>query len=343
MTKDVILTGLRTNAEYHLGNYLGAILPMVELQKKYIGKYQVNMFAPDLHSFTTEVDHNQLYRQTHDNLKMFIAAGLPIDHPDFFLYRQSYIPAHSELTVILNNFAHFGELSRMTQFKEKSDEIKQKSVSAGLFDYPVLMAADIVLYGARWVPVGDDQQQHLEFARDLAQRFNNKFGDILVVPQPIDKQLEFVSHSEGVRIRSLRTPARKMSKSIDDPAGTILLSDTPKSAMEKINSATTDNENRIAWDWGKQAGVTNLLQIYGLLESKSQKDVLSVWAGRSNYGELKQAVAEAVAKFLSNIQAKLRDVSDEKLERKLRESEVAMGRIANETLLKVQKAVGLRV
>lgn len=151
--KPVILTGLRTNAEYHLGNYLGAILPMVEVHKKHLGEYQINMFAPDLHSFTTEVEHDKLYQQTHDNLKVFIAAGMPVESEDFFMYRQSAISAHSELTVILNNFAYFGELNRMTQFKDKSEDQRSKEITAGLFDYPVLMAADILLYGAKYVPV----------------------------------------------------------------------------------------------------------------------------------------------------------------------------------------------
>ena len=340
--KPVILTGLRTNAEYHLGNYLGAILPMVELQNKHIGQYQINMFAPDLHSFTTEVEHHKLYQQTMDNLKVFIAAGMPMDNPDFFLYRQSHIPAHSELTVVLNNFAYFGELSRMTQFKEKADAKKGKEISAGLFDYPVLMAADILLYGAKYVPVGEDQRQHLELTRDLAIRMNNKFGELFSVPKDWEEQLKFSGRDEGVRIRSLRRPQNKMSKSVDDPAGTILLSDSPDEARQKIMSATTDNEAQISWDWSKQPGVTNLLQILAIISGQGKEKVASDWAGRDSYGELKGAVAEAVATFLGDFQAKLNEVSDESLQQKLSASENAMAEVANDRLLKVQRAVGLR-
>jgi len=398
MSKPVILTGLRTNAEYHLGNYLGAILPMVELQKQYIGQYQINMFAPDLHSFTTEVEHGQLYRQTLDNLKVFIASGMPIEHEDFYLYRQSFVPAHSELTVILNNFAYFGELSRMTQFKEKSkldlidkeefnmmkqqaqevqnllesgktkynaeeaypitrdslihmhrlytltikrEEVRSK-VTAGLLDYPVLMAADILLYGAKYVPVGEDQRQHLELTRDLAIRMNNKFGELFTVPEPWDKQLAFAETQEGVRIRSLKHPDKKMSKSVDDPAGTILLSDSPNEAKAKVMSATTDNEGKIEWDWVKQPGVTNLLQILQLLGGASHDEVLGKWQGRTSYGELKSAVAESVAGFLSDFQAKLGQVDNKEVESKLESSETAMAEAADQTLAKVQTAVGLR-
>lgn len=342
MSKPAILTGLRTNAEYHLGNYLGAILPMVELQNKHVGQYQINMFAPDLHSFTTEVEHHKLYRQTMDNLKVFIAAGMPIDNPDFYLYRQSHIPAHSELAVILNNFTYFGELSRMTQFKEKADEQKGKEVSAGLFDYPVLMAADILLYGAKYVPVGEDQRQHLELTRDLAIRMNNKFGELFAVPKDWQEQLKFSERDEGVRIRSLRRPQNKMSKSVDDPAGTILLSDSPEEAKQKIMSATTDNEGRINWDWQKQPGVTNLLQILSIISGHGKEKVLADWAGRDNYGELKNAVADSIVTLLGDFQAKLGEVSDEALEQKLSSSEEAMAEAANVTLLKVQRAVGLR-
>src|SRR5262249_7509299 len=150
MNKEVILTGLRSNAEFHLGNYLGAIQAMVELQKKHAGQYQLNMFIPDLHSFTTPIDHGTLYEQSLKNLKVFVAAGLDIDQPDTFIYRQSYIPAHSEMTWILDCFAYYGELGRMTEFKDKSS--RQENISVGLFNYPVLMAADILLYSSKWVP-----------------------------------------------------------------------------------------------------------------------------------------------------------------------------------------------
>ncbi|NBU33674.1 tryptophan--tRNA ligase [bacterium] len=340
MGKPVILTGLRTNAEYHLGNYLGGILPMVRMQQEHAGVYQVNMFAPDLHSFTTEVDHDTLYTQTMKNIAVFVAAGMPIDSQDFYLYRQSFIPAHSELTVILNNFAYFGELSRMTQFKDKSEG--KSNVTAGLFDYPVLMAADILLYGASYIPVGDDQKQHLELTRDLAIRLNNKFGDIFIVPKDWKHQLQFSKRLEGARIRSLRNPSQKMSKSVSDPTGTILLTDTPEAAAKKVKSAETDSVGKINWDWNNQPGITNLLQIYELLTSNSHKEVLAEWTGRELYGDLKVAVAEQVSAFLSEFQSNLSKVDKNSLQKKLEASELEMANQANITLAKVQKAVGLR-
>jgi tryptophanyl-tRNA synthetase len=340
MSKQVVLTGLRTNAEYHLGNYLGAILPMVDMAKKRAGEYQINMFAPDLHSFTTPIDHSSLYTQTMNNLRLFVACGLPIDNDDVYIYRQSMIPAHSELTVILNNFAYFGELSRMTEFKDKSG--KDENFSAGLFDYPVLMASDILLYGAQWVPVGEDQRQHLEFARDIAGRLNNKFGELFVLPKTLKEQQEFVARDSAPRIRSLKYPDKKMSKSVDDPSGTIKLSDTPEEATKKIMSATTDNEGVIRFDWDKQPGITNLLQILAILTDKPQVDVNSQWEQKTSYGDLKKAVSEAVSSTLETIQANLAKVDASELEAKLLSSEKAMNEQANNTLLKVQKAVGLR-
>lgn len=363
MARDVILTGLRANSDLHLGNYLGAILPMVNLQKKYAGEYQLNMFVPDLHSFTTPIDHGKLYQNTLDNVKVFVAAGLDIGNPDTFVYRQSYIPAHSELTWTLDCFSYFGELSRMTEFKEKSKtDLKPaqigvsqysdgsvygepgaaQSVSAGLFNYPVLMAADILLYGAKWVPVGDDQRQHLEFARDIAIRMNNKFSDLFVVPEPIDKQLEFSGRDKPVRIRSLRNPEKKMSKSVEDPAGTILLSDSPDDAAKKVLGAATDSLANIKFNWEEQPGITNLLQILSLLTNKSQTEVNAQWQRKNSYGELKTAVSETVKAFLTDFQGKKAQVDESTLVAKLEASEKAMNPVANQTLLKVQKAVGLR-
>lgn len=392
MVKDVILTGLRANSEFHLGNYLGAILPMVNLQKKHAGQYQLNMFVPDLHSFTTPIDHGKLFEQTHRNLEVFVAAGLDINQPDTFIYRQSYIPAHSELTWILGCFSYFGELSRMTPFKDKTRQIAgegtefaQKGgsfsgnwisrdgqemidavsgiadeklrqgeykirtegianlpITAGLFNYPVLMAADILLYGAKWVPVGDDQRQHVEFARDIAMRMNNKFGEIFNPPADNAEQLKFSGREKPVRIRSLRNPERKMSKSIEDPAGTIVLSDKPKDAAEKIMSATTDSVGEIHYDFEKQPGVSNLLQILALLSDQPQSEINAKWEGKTSYGDLKTAVAKAVQDLLAGLQSKIAAVNDAKLMQKLEADEKAMSNVADATLLKVQKAVGLR-
>jgi tryptophanyl-tRNA synthetase len=340
MYKEVILTGIRSNDEPTLGNYLGAILPMVELQKKHAGQSQLNMFVPDLHSFTTPIDHSKLYENTIKNLKYFIAAGLDITNANTFIYRQSYIPAHSELTWILDCFSYFGELGRMIEFKEKSHE--GESVSVGLFNYPVLMAADILLYSAKWVPVGEDQRQHVEYTRNLAMRMNNKFGELFVVPEDNAKQVEFAGRKEPVRIRSLRNPEKKMSKSISDPAGTILLSANPSDAAQKVMSATTDSESSINYDWDRQPGITNLLQILALLTEKPQDEINGLWNGKSTYGELKEAVASAVKEFLTDFQHKLALVEHDQLMQKLEADEAAMSTVANQTLERVQQAVGLR-
>lgn len=340
MAKPVILTGIRSNGELTLGNYLGAILPLIELQKMHAGEYQVNMFVPDLHSFTTPVDHGALYQNTLDNLRLFTAAGLDLDNSDTYVYRQSYIPAHSELTWILDCFIYMGELSRMTQFKEKSEG--QDAVSVGLFNYPALMAADILLYGAKYVPVGDDQRQHIELARDVAMRLNNKFGEVLTPPEDWDKQLEFSKRQQGVRIRSLRNPEKKMSKSVDDPAGTILLNDDPDEAAKKIMAATTDGVGRVHLDFDKQPGISNLLQIHALLAGESLQAVAEHHDGQASYGDLKQEVADQVKQFLTELQAKYAAVDQKQIQTKLEKDEAAMRQVASATLLRVQKAVGLR-
>lgn len=341
MSKPVILTGLRANSELHIGNYLGGILPTVQLQHKRAGEYQVNMFVPDLHSFTTPIDHTKLYQQTIDNLRVFAAAGLDIDNSDTYIYRQSFIPAHSELAWILGCFTGMGELSRMTQYKDKAKG--DSNAGVGLFNYPVLMAADILLYSASYVPLGDDQKQHIELTRDLAIRLNNKFEqELFVVPEPWDKQLAFAERDNGVRIRSLRNPEKKMSKSIDDPSGTIMLSDNPAEAVKKIMRAETDSFGEIHYDFKERPGISNLLQILALLSDKPQQEVNSEWDGQSSYGELKKAVATITETFLTDFQVRLASISESELLKKLEEDEAAMNIVADRTLLKVQKAVGLR-
>jgi tryptophan--tRNA ligase len=340
MSKEVILTGIRSNEEPTLGNYLGAFVPMVQLQQHYAGHYQLNMFVPDLHSFTTPIDHTTLYENTLTNLKYFIAAGLDITDEHTFLYRQSFIPAHSELTWILDCFTGFGEMSRMTQFKEKSAD--NNNVTVGLFNYPVLMAADILLYNARWVPVGEDQFQHLEITRDIALRMNRKFGELFTIPEPTAKQTAFIQRDTGLRIRSLTNPEKKMSKSSNDQKSKINLADTPAQARKKIMAATTDSLGVINFDWQRQPGITNLLQLLAILTNRPQAEVNAEWVGQTQYGPLKRAVAEAVAAFLTDFQARLAGISDETLLATLERSERAMNEVANTTLLRVQKAVGLR-
>lgn len=342
MTKQTILTGIRSNEEPTLANYLGAFLPMVAMQKAYAGEYQINMFVPDLHSFTTPIDHSSLYANTLHNVKYFIAAGLDINNPDTYIYRQSYIPAHSELTWILDCFTYVGEMSRMTQFKEKSGE-HNESVTMGLMNYPVLMTADILLYDARYVPVGEDQFQHLEIARDIASRFNNKFGDIFVVPETTKAQTQFIQRDSGLRIRSLSDPTKKMSKSAVDGKSKIMLSDSPEAAHKKIMSATTDSFASVQFDWERQPGITSLLQILSLLSGKTQDEVVAEWQGSDKYGDFKRAVADVVANFLTDFQEKYNAIDDNELLATLSRSEAAVAQTANKTLLRAQRAVGLRI
>lgn len=342
MSKDIVLTGLRANSDLHIGNYLGGILPIVDIQRQHAGKYQINMFVPDLHSFTTPIDHAKLYRQTIENLRVFVAAGLDIDDQDTFIYRQSFIPAHSELTWILDCFTGMGELSRMTQFKDKSGN-DEEHVSVGLFNYPVLMAADILMYGAKYVPVGEDQRQHLELTRDLAIRMNNKFEqELFTVPEDWNAQLAFARRDTGVRIRSLRNPEKKMSKSISDPSGTIMITDNPAEAAKKVMRAETDSLAHIRYDFATQPGISNLLQMLSLLSGRSQADVNAEWEGRDRYGDLKKAVAEATESFLGTLQTRLAEVDEATLMAKLQADEANMNEVANNTLHRVQVAVGLR-
>jgi len=369
MTKPVILTGLRANNDLHIGNYLGALLPMVDMARQKAGEYQINLFVPDLHSFTTPIDHGTLQEGIRNNLRVFAAAGLPLDSPDVHIYRQSYIPAHSELTWILDCFTNFGEMARMTQFKDKVrgirdkfaedfepygnvggksakelkesdallDEIRDSNVSVGLFNYPVLMAADILLYGATYVPVGDDQTQHIEFTRDIAQRMNNRFGDLFVVPKPVKEQHEFFGKDQGLRIKDLADPTKKMSKSDATGKGVIFMTDTHNEARKKIMSATTDSVGKIGYDYENQPGISNLLDIYKLLGGKADEFI-----GQEQYGPLKQAVADEVSSFLADFQAGLDKVDDSAIQTKLDVSEKLMNEQAAVTLLSVQKAVGLR-
>lgn len=323
MSKEVVLTGVRANNDLHIGNYFGAIKPIIDT----VGKYKVNLFVPDLHSFTTPIDYSKLQDSIMNTLRVYAAAGLPLDDDSVLLYRQSYVPAHSELAVILNNFTGFGELSRMTQFKDKSND----HVSVGLFDYPVLMASDILLYNARYIPVGDDQTQHLELTRDIAERMNHKFGEVFTMPEPVLGKL--------LRIKDLQDPSKKMSKSDETGKGVIFLTDTPDVARKKIMSTVTDSLGKVHYDKYLQPGIANLLDIMMELRGTS---ILNEFNGMESYGKFKNIVADEVGKFLEDFQAKLARVNDEEVLNKLESSEREANRIANKTLLKVQKAVGLR-
>lgn len=369
-SKPVILTGVRANNNIHIGNYFGAILPIINMAKRRSDEYDINLFIPDLHSFTTPIDHSKLYDSILNNARVYTAAGLPLDNPSIHLYRQSRISAHSELAWILDCFTGFGEMSRMTQFKDKSEKLHDDQisfarsnnvsihllrisamigvgVSVGLFNYPVLMAADILLYGATYVPVGDDQTQHLEFTRDIAERMNRKFGDIFIVPKPVIQQHQFFGKDQGLRIKDLVNPAKKMSKSDESGKGIIFLSDDPKSAHKKIMSATTDSIGKVQYDKENQPGISNLLEILTLVRQDAGREVTleqtaNEYFGMDRYGDFKRIVADEVAEFLENFQNRLAAVDERAIEEKLASSEKDMNVVANETLYRVQKAVGLR-
>lgn len=379
MSKPVILTGVRANNDIHIGNYFGAILPIVDMAKRRSADYDINLFIPDLHSFTTPIDHSKLYDSILSNARIYTAAGLPLDNEAIHLYRQSRVPAHSELAWILDCFTGFGEMERMTQFKEKSHQVlseeararlgqlfqtppktlneihallsmeitAQKRASVGLFNYPVLMAADILLYGATYVPVGDDQTQHLEFTRDIAERMNRKFGGLFIVPKPVAQQHQFFGNDQGLRIKDLMNPTKKMSKSDDSGKGVIFLGDEPQAAHKKIMSATTDSLGKVQYDRDNQPGISNLLEILTLVRQDAGRDVsleqtINQYTGMERYGDFKRIVADEVAEFLANFQARLAAVDEQAIESKLESSEHDMNLVANETLHRVQTAVGLR-
>lgn len=342
MTKPVILTGLRANNDLTIGNYFGAMLPLIDMAKQKSDEYQINMFIPDLHSFTTPIDHSTLYENILHNARLFIAAGLPLDNEDIHLYRQSYVPAHSELTWILDCFTGFGEMSRMTQFKDKSGGLGSERTSVGLFNYPVLMASDILLYNAKYVPVGDDQTQHLEFTRDIAERMNSRFGNVFTVPEAVAQQHEFFGKEQGLRIKDLVDPTKKMSKSDELGKGVIFLGDDPAVAAKKIMSATTDDKAEIRYDKVNQPGITNLLEILALLRGTNIQQVTTEFEGQTQYGTFKKVVADEVEKFLTDFQARLASVDDAAILTKIEASERSQGDIAKATLLRAQVAVGLR-
>lgn len=339
MAKPVIFTGLRASNDLHIGNYFGAVLPLVDMARRRADDYQVILMVADLHTLTTPTDYGKLQQQITDNIKFYAAAGLPLDHVDVHLFRQSYIPAHSELTWILDCFTGIGEMSRMTQFKDKSAKVSEDRINVGLFNYPILMACDYLLYGATYVPVGDDQTQHLEFGRDIAERLNKQFGDLLVVPEPVAKQHAFFGKDQGLRIKDLVDPTKKMSKSDASSKAVIFLSDDPEVASKKIMSATTDSMEKVGVnpDFESRPGVANLLQILNLIQPNSADSVSDM-----SYKDFKQHVAQAVSEFLTDFQSKLAAVDEGALLVKLVQDETRMNEVANATLFKVQKAVGLR-
>lgn len=342
MNRDVVLTGIRANNDLHIGNYFGAMLPIIEIATQTSEDYQINMFIPDLHSFTTPVDHSTLQKNIVLNARYYAAAGLPLDDNHVLIYRQSFVPAHSELAWILDCFTGMGEMERMTQYKDKASKQSSDRISVGLFNYPVLMAADILLYDAKYVPVGDDQTQHLEFTRNIAERINNQFGNIFRIPESVDKQHEFFNRGQALRIKDLVDPTKKMSKSDETAKGVIFLTDEPEVAASKIMSATTDNISRIAYNPIEQPGISNLLVILALLRGMPVESVEAEFINQSKYGEFKQIVASEMSAFLTNYQHKLSRVEEVKVVGAFERSEEMANRIASAKLLELQKAIGLR-
>lgn len=333
-----ILTGIRSNSVLTLGNYLGVLLPMVRLANAHSKDYNINIFVPDLHSIISDVD-GDLKQNIVRTIKYYLAAGLELSENIHF-YRQSYVPAHSELCWILNCVATMGETSRMTQYKEKSEG--RESCNVGIFDYPILMAADILLYGAEYVPIGEDQFQHIELTRNLGMRFNNRFGEIFTIPVSTAEQVKFMGMSDGVRIRDLLNPDKKMSKSTTAENSKIMLDDEPEKAAKKIMSATTDSFGKIKFDMWAQPGISNLLQIEALVTDTPLQTVITTWSGETRYGELKKKVAASVSQMLEVFQANLAEISDEQVYALLLNGEKYANEIANNKLLEAQKAIGLR-
>jgi len=326
--KPRVFSGIQPSGGLHIGNYLGAIRNWVRNQDRY-----ENIFCiVDLHAITVPQDPAALRENTLDLAAIFRASGIKEDQAMFV---QSHVPAHAELAWILESFIPMGWLERMTQFKEKSGKERERS-SAGLFAYPALMAADILLYDTRFVPVGDDQRQHIELTRDVAQRLNQRFGDIVVLPEALIQK-------SGARIMGLDNPDNKMSKSlgVEAPGHAIFMLDPPELIRKKVARAQTDAQPEVRFPAGP--GVRNLLEIYATITEQDWPSVEREFAGKS-YSVLKTGVADAVIEVLTPIQQRYREIrsDDAALMRQLRDAADRLAPIANSTLRRVQEAVGLR-
>lgn len=298
MTKPVVLSGIQPSGNLTLGNYVGAIhqwLPMQQQSDCYF-------MMVDLHAITVRQDPTMLRQRTYDGLAMYLACGL--DPKQSTIFVQSHVPEHAQLGWVLNCYTQMGELSRMTQFKDKSAR-NANNITVGLFDYPVLQAADILLYQANQVPVGEDQKQHLELTRDIATRFNNIYGDIFTIPDPYIPQF-------GAKIMSLQDPSKKMSKSDENPKGFILLNDTPKQIEKKIKSAVTDSDEqaRVFYDPAEKAGVSNLLTLLSVATGESMDTLVASYEGKM-YGHLKKDTAAAVVAMLEPVQARYAELRED--------------------------------
>ena len=326
MTRKRIFSGAQPTGELHLGNYLGALKNWVALQDEYEALYCI----VNLHAITLPQDPEKLRRKTLDLARIYLASG--VDPQNSTIFIQSDAPEHAELTWVLSCVARMGELERMTQFKDKSQKGGRERSSVGLFTYPVLMAADILLYQTDLVPVGQDQKQHLELSRDLAERFNRDFGDTFKVPEPYIPKA-------GASIKSLQDPAKKMSKSDDNLNASIFLMDDADAITKKIKRAVTDSGTEIGFDETRPA-INNLLTIYQLVTDKTADECVANFAGKG-YGQFKSELAEAVVEFIRPFQERFAEIDDASLDQVLRRGADKARSIAAETLKDVYKKVGL--
>ncbi len=330
-----IFSGIQPSGVLHLGNYLGAVKNWVALKDKYESVFCV----VDLHAITVPQKPEELRRKTLEVAKVYLAAGISAqggsasdgDPSKSIIFVQSHVPEHAELAWILNTITKTAELDRMTQFKDKSRESRQ-NVNAGLYDYPVLMAADILLYDTNLVPVGEDQLQHVEMARDLARRFNNTFGETFVIPEP------FVV-KEGMRIMGLDDPTKKMSKSAPSEYNYIALADDPDKIREKIKKAVTDSGKTIRYS-DEQPAIKNLINIYALLDNAKPKEIEESYIGKG-YAEFKKDLAEVVVGFLEPFQEKYASLDDEEVLRILQEGKEKAKALAGKKMEEVREKVGL--
>ena len=324
--KKVLFSGMQATGNLTLGNYLGALKNWVTLSDEYECFYSV----VDMHSITVRQDPATLRKRARALLILYIAAGL--DPKKNCIYYQSHVSGHAELAWILNCFTYIGELNRMTQFKDKAAK-HADNINAGLFTYPVLMAADILLYQADVVPVGVDQKQHLEITRDIAERFNNIYGDVFTIPEAYIGKV-------GAKIMSLQDPVKKMSKSDENPNASIYLMDDPDTIMRKCKRAVTDSEAQILYR-DEQPGVKNLINIYSACTGKTPEEVVKEFDGRG-YGDFKVAVGESVVSVLKPLQEEAARLTKDKayIDGIIKENAEKAGYYANKTLRKVQKKVG---
>ena len=319
-----IFSGAQPTGNVHLGNYLGALRNWVALQHEYESFFCI----VNLHALTVLQDPKLLSEKTRELARIYLAVGIDPDVSTIFI--QSDVHQHAELTWVLNCLARMSELERMTQFKDKSR--RSENVSAGLFDYPVLMASDILLYQTDLVPVGEDQRQHLELTRDLAIRFNRDYGDTFRLPEAFIPKV-------GARIMSLSDPTKKMSKSDDDPNGCVMMLDDADTVSRKFKRAVTDSGTEIRFDNSRPA-ITNLLTVYRLLTGQPTDDIESHFAGKG-YAKLKQDLADLTVEFLRPFQERVKGIGPEELNRILSEGSEKARRIAGTTLTNVYSAMGI--